>query len=206
VASFPFQSEKEDHLLLLSRISADKGPHLAVEVARRCGKKLLLAGKVDPADREFFATTMAPLIDGDQVVFVGEADARIKRELYKAASCVLMPITWEEPFGLVLAEAQACGTPVIAFGRGAAPEIVLDGVTGFVVDTVDEMVVAVSRVNEISPMACRQHVEANFGREAMAEGYVRVYESILAAAQAGSVVLPRNGDLPSWDAPPVLAA
>jgi glycosyltransferase involved in cell wall biosynthesis len=192
VASFPFQSEKEDHLLFLSRISADKGPHLAVEVARRCGKKLLLAGKVDPADREFFATTMAPLIDGDQVVFVGEADARIKRELYKAASCVLMPITWEEPFGLVLAEAQACGTPVIAFGRGAAPEIVLDGVTGFVVDTVDEMVAAVSRVNEISPMACRQHVEANFGREAMAQGYLRVYESILAPAQAGPVGSNKN--------------
>ena len=179
VASFPFQAEKDDHLLFLSRISPEKGPQLAVEVARRCGKKLILAGKVDPVDREFFASTIAPLIDGDRVVFVGEADARMKRELYRAASCVLMPITWEEPFGLVLAESQACGTPVITFNRGAAAEIVKDGVTGFVVDSVDEMVAAVARVNEIGPMACRQHVERHFGRQAMAEGYLRVYQSIL---------------------------
>lgn len=206
VASFPFQSEKEDHLLFLSRISADKGPHLAVEVARRCGKKLLLAGKVDPADREFFASTMAPLIDGDQVVFVGEADARMKRKLYNAASCVLMPITWEEPFGLVLAESQACGTPVITFDRGAAAEIVRDGVTGFVVNTVDEMVAAVARVNEISPMACRRHVEEHFGGEAMAEGYLRVYQSILAPAQAGPVSPNKNGHAAPRGTLPALAA
>ena len=95
VASFPFQAEKDDHLLFLSRISPEKGPQLAVEVARRCGKKLILAGKVDPYDRDFFVSTIAPLIDGDRVVFAGEADAQRKRELYKAASCVLMPITWE---------------------------------------------------------------------------------------------------------------
>lgn len=206
VASFPFQAEKEDHLLFLSRISPDKGPQLAVEVARRCGKKLILAGKVDPADREFFTSTIAPLIDGDQVVFVGEADARMKRELYKAASCVLMPITWEEPFGLVLAESQACGTPVITFDRGAAAEIVRDGVTGFVVDSVEEMAAAVARVNEISPMVCRQHIEENFGGQAMAEGYLRVYESILAPAQAGPVGPNKNGHAAPRVALPALAA
>lgn len=206
VASFPFQTEKEDHLLFLSRISPEKGPQLAVEVARRSGKKLLLAGKVDPADREFFASTIAPLIDGDQVVFVGEADARMKRALYKAASCVLMPITWEEPFGLVLAEAQACGTPVIAFDRGAAAEIVRDGITGFVVDSVEEMAAAVGRVSEINPMACRQHVEEHFGGQAMAEGYLRVYQSILEPARVDPSGIPPNGDLPSRDAPSVLAA
>ena len=212
VASFPFQAEKDDHLLFLSRISADKGPQLAVEVARRCGKKLILAGKVDPYDRDFFASTIAPLIDGDRVVFVGEADAKMKRELYKAATCVLMPITWEEPFGLVLAEAQACGTPVIAFNRGAAAEIVQDGVTGFVVHSVDEMVAAVARVNQISPMACRRHIERHFGREAMADGYLRVYQSILEGRLPGQSGAPPNGKAPrqavrpSGDARPALAA
>jgi glycosyltransferase involved in cell wall biosynthesis len=196
VASFPFQAEKDDHLLFLSRISPEKGPHLAVEVARRCGKKLILAGKVDPFDRDFFASTIAPLIDGDRVVFVGEADAKMKRELFKAASCVLMPITWEEPFGLVLAEAQACGTPVITFNRGAAAEIVQDGVTGFVVDSVDEMVAAVARVNEIDPVACRQHVERHFDRKAMAESYLRVYQSILERRPAGHSGAPPGGKAP----------
>lgn len=212
VASFPFQAEKDDHLLFLSRISPEKGPQLAVEVARRCGKKLILAGKVDPVDRDFFANTIAPLIDGNRVVFVGEADAKIKRELYKAASCVLMPITWEEPFGLVLAEAPACGTPVITFNRGAAAEIVRDGVTGFVVDSVDEMVAAVARVNEIGPMACRQHVERHFDRRAMAEGYLRVYQSILEQRPdaAEDVALNRNtpqrSAQPSGDTHPALVA
>ena len=212
VASFPFQAEKDDHLLFLSRIAPEKGPQLAVEVARRCGKKLILAGKVDPYDHDFFVSTIAPLIDGDRVVFVGEADAKMKRELYRAASCVLMPITWEEPFGLVLAEAQACGTPVIVFNRGAAAEIVQDGVTGFVVDSEDEMVAAVARVNEISPMACRQHIERHFGQEAMAEGYLRVYQSILERRRAGQSGAPLSGktppeaERPSGDARPALVA
>jgi glycosyltransferase involved in cell wall biosynthesis len=197
VASFPFQAEKDDHLLFLSRFAPEKGPEVAVEVARRCGKKLILAGKVDPLDHDFFVNTIAPLIDGERVVFVGEADAKTKRELYKAASCVLMPITWEEPFGLVMAEAQACGTPVLAFDRGAAAEIVQDGVTGFVVDSEDEMVAAVARVNEISPIACRQHIERHFGRQAMAEGYLRVYQAILERRRAG-----QSGDSPSGKALP----
>src|SRR3990170_2119127 len=94
VPSFPFQAEKDDHLLFLGRFSPDKGPQLAVEVARRTGRRLILAGKVDPADLDFFTTVVAPLIDGEQVVCVGEADARMKRELYRNAYCVLMPITW----------------------------------------------------------------------------------------------------------------
>jgi glycosyltransferase involved in cell wall biosynthesis len=123
-----------------------------------------------------------------------------------------MPITWEEPFGLVLAEAQACGTPVISFNRGAAKEIVRDGVTGFVVDTMDEMVAAVARVKEISPMACRQHVESNFGRQAMAEGYLRAYQSILEewpnAVPAGALSrnMPQQAVRPGGDVRPALVA
>lgn len=179
VSSFPFESEKEDYLLFLSRISVEKGPHLAVEVARRTGRRLLIAGKVDEVDRDFYASTVAPLIDGDQVVFLGEADAKMKRELYKKAYCVLMPITWDEPFGLVMVEAQACGTPVLAFNRGAAPELIRDGFTGFLTNEVDEMVKSVHYVSNIDPAACRRHVARLFDAPVMAENYLRVYESIL---------------------------
>ncbi len=183
VASFPFEKEKEDHLLFLSRISPEKGPHLAVEVARRAGRRLIIAGKVDAADSEFFKSTVAPLIDGDRVVFTGEADAAMKRQLYRKAQCVLMPIMWDEPFGLVLAEAQACGTPVLAFERGAASEIVRHGETGFVVKNVDEMVEAVKRVPEINPATCRRHAEERFDVPVMTDNYLALYESMLKEPQ-----------------------
>jgi glycosyltransferase involved in cell wall biosynthesis len=179
VPSFPFQRSKGESLLYLSRISPEKGPEAAVEVARRTGRRLIMAGKVDPADREYYHTKVEPLIDGDHVQFVGEADAKLKRDLYKDAFALLMPITWEEPFGLVLAEAQACGTPVITFGRGAAPEIVRHGSTGFVVDTTDEMVDAVARVPEIDPATCRENVEHRFDAPIMAANYMSVYRRIL---------------------------
>jgi glycosyltransferase involved in cell wall biosynthesis len=124
-------------------------------------------------------------MDGNRVRYVGEADAVMKRELYRNASALLMPITWEEPFGLVMAEAQACGTPVICFRRGAAPEIVCDGETGFVVETTDEMVAAVHRTGEIEPSACRENVERRFDSPAMAANYLEVYRRILDAERPG---------------------
>jgi glycosyltransferase involved in cell wall biosynthesis len=182
VSSFPFSEQKDDHLLFLARISREKGPHLAIEAARRTGKRLIMAGKVDPADREFFNTVIEPQIDGRQIVYVGEADAGLKRKLYKNASCALMPIIWDEPFGLVMAEAQACGTPVIAFNRGAAPEIVRNEQTGFVVEDVDQMVAAIGRAGEIRPVDCRSWVESEFDAPAMARRYLEIYEDILAPA------------------------
>src|SRR3972149_2767850 len=112
VATFPFTEKKEDYLLCLNRVSAEKGTHLAVEVARRVGRKLIIAGKVDDADREEYETIVKPVIDGRDVEFVGEADHRLKRGRYAAAAGLLMPICWGGPFGLVLTEAMACGTPV----------------------------------------------------------------------------------------------
>src|SRR5581483_11775949 len=105
----------------------EKAPHLAVEVARRLGQRLVMAGKVDWRDEPYFRRVMEPLIDGDTVVFTGEADAQRKRELYRHARALLLPLQWEEPFGLVMIEAMACGTPVIAFPRGAAPELIVEG-------------------------------------------------------------------------------
>jgi glycosyltransferase involved in cell wall biosynthesis len=181
VASFPFQNQKRDHLLFLSRMSPEKGPILAIEVARRTGRRLVMAGKVDAKDRDFFTREVEPLIDGEQIIFIGEADAALKRELYRDASCVLMPIQWDEPFGLVMPEAMACGTPVIVFNRGAAPEIVEDGETGFIVDTLDEMVSAVGRVQTIDPAFCRARAEQRFDAPIMTRRYLEIYESIIEA-------------------------
>ncbi len=181
VASFPYDEDKEDYLLFLSRVSPDKAPHLAVEVAKRLGKRIIVAGKVDPnpIDQGYFRTTLAPLVDGDQVQFFGEANSRQKRKLYAKARCLLIPLRWEEPFGLVLAEAMACGTPVVAFRRGAASEVVVHGETGYLVEDLDRMVEAVRKVDQIDPARCRRHVEENFGPQRMAAGYLNVYQRLL---------------------------
>lgn len=181
VASFTFSEAKDDYLLCLNRIAPEKGTHLAIEVARRAGRKLIIAGKVDQADRLYYEAMVKPLIDGREVVFVGEADHRAKKELYAKAACVLMPICWEEPFGLVMVEAMASGTPVIAFARGAAPELIIDGETGFLVHDVDSMVEALDKIDSIEPARCRQHVEANFNVPVMVEGYLRLYREIIGA-------------------------
>jgi len=179
VQTYPFRSDKEDYLLCLARVSPEKGTHLAIEVARRLSMPLIIAGKVDRVDREYFETAIEPQIDGANVRFFGEANAEDKRELYARARCLLVPICWEEPFGLVMPEAMACGTPVIAFARGAAPEIVVDSETGFLVDDVDGMVEAVRQVGEINPRRCRSHVERRFDVPVMVDGYLEVYERIL---------------------------
>ncbi|HZP56271.1 MAG TPA: glycosyltransferase family 4 protein [Dehalococcoidia bacterium] len=178
VASYPFQREKGEDLLFLSRLAPEKGPHLAIAVAKRLGMRLILAGKVDRFDRDFFEEVVRDQIDGEQIVFVGEADARRKRDLYRNARCLLMPLTWEEPFGLVMPEAMACGTPVIALRRGSAPELIVHGETGFVVDTVDEMADAVLDLGRIDPARCRDHVQAEFSVERMARAYLRLYEAL----------------------------
>jgi len=183
VSSFPFDSNKEDYLLYLARISPEKGPDVAVEVARRSGCKLIIAGKVDDADSAFFASVIAPLIDDKQILYLGEADQVLKRKLYRKARCLLTPLNWDEPFGLVMTEAMACGTPVIALNRGSVPELIVDGETGYIVDNLEEMVEAVYRVDNIDPTRCRQHVEANFDLPIMTANYLGMYERIITAAE-----------------------
>ena len=194
VSSFPYEEHKEDYLLFLSRISVDKMPHLAVEVARRTGRRLIIAGKVDRVDQQYFDSVLAPLIDGKQIQFVGEADARRKRELFSKAYCLVLPLSWEEPFGLVMIEAMACGTPVISFGRGSTPEVVIDGETGYIVRNVDEMAEAVQKVDRISPRRCRQHVEDNFDARIMADRYLQAYQRIIARERAYPELLPAVSD------------
>lgn len=181
-ASHPFDPAPRDAarpLLFLSRISREKGPHLAIEVARRLGERLLVAGNIDDVDRDYFASEVAPGIDGERIVYLGEADAARKRELLAGARCLLAPITWDEPFGLFMIEAMASGTPVVAMRRGSAPEVVSSGVTGFVVDSVEEMADAVRRIGGIDPAACRRWVESRFDVPRMVDSYLAVYARVL---------------------------
>jgi glycosyltransferase involved in cell wall biosynthesis len=179
VETFPFRAEKDDYLLFLGRLSSEKGPHHAIEVARRLNARLILAGKVDQVDRPYYEEKVEPLLDDEQIVFIGEADFQRKRELFSRARCLLHPVTWDEPFGLVMTEAMACGTPVIGFRRGSVPEVIADGETGFVVDTEDDMAAAVERLSEIDPHRCRQRVVENFSTARMVDAYERIYHEIV---------------------------
>jgi len=184
IDSFPFQTEKEDFALFIGRIVPEKAPHLAIAAARKAGVRLVIAGKVAaPEEREYFESVIKPEINGCSVEFVGEADATLKRELYRRAKCLLVPLQWDEPFGLVMIEAMACGTPPIAFNRGAASEIICHRETGFLVPGLDEMIDMIDRVDQIDPVACRAAVQARFSPCALADRYLALYEKILGCAR-----------------------
>jgi glycosyltransferase involved in cell wall biosynthesis len=177
VADFPFRSEKDDYVLWVGRMNPDKGPHRAIAAAREADVKLVLAGPVQPGNEEFFAREVEPHIDGDRVEYIGEVGEE-KAELYVAACAFLMPIRWPEPFGLVMTEAMACGTPVIAFPEGSASEIVVDGETGFVVEDEHAMAEAIGRLDQIDPERCRESARERFDVAAVAEAYERAYRSV----------------------------
>ncbi len=184
VSSYPFNGgQRDDYLLFLSRISTEKGPHLAIELARRLSMRLIIAGNVHPLDNEYFQSEVLPNVDGDMILYAGEVDYYRKRELMLQARCLLAPICWDEPFGLFMVEAMACGTPVVAFNRGAAPEVVKHGETGFIVTTLDEMAEAVAEVDRIDPRRCREHVQQSFGVSRMGDDYLAAYDRILSEAQ-----------------------
>jgi glycosyltransferase involved in cell wall biosynthesis len=171
--------EHDAPLVFLGRIEAIKGPHIAIEVARRTGASLVIAGNVAPEHRAWFDATVAPHIDGRRIKYVGPVNDAQKNALLGNARALLMPIRWEEPFGIVMAEALACGTPVIGFARGAVPEVVGDGVTGFVVNDVDEMVAAVGNIDRLDRYACRLRAERSFSSTALVEGYLAVYGELI---------------------------
>jgi glycosyltransferase involved in cell wall biosynthesis len=180
VDSFPFEATKGDYFLFIGRMAPAKAPHLAIEAARRAGARIILAGKVAlPEEHVYFHEVVEPLLDGEQARFIGEAGAQQKRDLFAGARALLMPLRWDEPFGLVMIEAMACGTPAIVFKRGAAAEVVADGETGYLVGDVDGMVAAIDRLDQIDPYACRAYVEDRFGPEAIADGYLKVYNRML---------------------------
>jgi glycosyltransferase involved in cell wall biosynthesis len=177
VGDFPFRDDKDDYLLWIGRLNDDKGPQRAIVAAQEAGVPLVLAGPVQPGQQEFFGAEVEPLIDGDGVRYIGEVGDE-KGDLYAGARALLMPIRWAEPFGLVMTEAMACGTPVIAFPEGSAPDLVLDGETGFVVENEHAMAEAIQRLDEIDPARCRSSAEERFDVAPVAEAYERAYELV----------------------------
>jgi glycosyltransferase involved in cell wall biosynthesis len=181
VEQYPFADQKDDVVLWMGRFSPDKGPEIAIDAARAAGLPIVLAGKLsEPAEQEFFDAEIAPRL-GDGVRYVGEVGGRDKRELCARARALLFPIQWEEPFGIVMLEALACGTPVVATRRGSVPEVVEDGVNGIVVDSdaqVDELAQALHSAVEIDPARCRASVRLRFTPQLMADGYEAVYRSV----------------------------
>ena len=207
VNDFPFKEEpdKESYLFMIGRIALVKGQDKAIELAKETGSKLIIAGCMQnkPDDREFFeglkkSTNLSvdigkhpvkkdyydkvikPLLDCDkQIIFIGELDNEQKKQWYRHARATLFPIQWGEPFGLVLLESMACGTPILAFKAGAVPEIVVDGKTGFVVDCLTDMIGAVDRIDRIDPGECRKHVQDHFSITRMANQYSELYQQIV---------------------------
>ncbi len=207
VEEYPLKEkpDKGSYLFTIGRVTSDKGQDKAIEIAKKTGSKLIIAGCVQnkPADREFFAglkdsidllvevgknpvdndyyeRVIKPLLDCDkQIIYIGEINSEHKKQWFLHARATLFPIQWGEPFGLVLVESMACGTPVVALNRGAVPEIVVDGKTGFVVDSTDAMIEAVSLIDSIDPSDCRSHVQTHFSIKSMAYKYSELYHQII---------------------------
>jgi glycosyltransferase involved in cell wall biosynthesis len=167
------------YLAFLGRISPEKRVDRAIEVAHKTGIPLKIAAKVDDDDRQYYEERIAPMLEHDHVDFIGEIGAADKGDFLGHAQALLFPIDWAEPFGLVMIEAMACGTPVVAYRSGSVPEVITDGVSGFIVETIEEAVDAVGRLHAISREGCRASFEKRFTVERMARDYLAVYERLI---------------------------
>jgi glycosyltransferase involved in cell wall biosynthesis len=184
-SDYVFSEDKDDYVAFLGRMAPCKGPHLAIAAARRAGVRLKLAGEIQPIFKDYWERDVAPGIDGRQIEYLGEADFLLKNELLSRARALLFPIQWEEPFGLVLVEAMACGTPVLAFPGGAVEEIVRDGVNGWMCRDVEEMAQHIAAL-PLDPVRCRAFAAANFSVQRMADDYLDVYASVARGISAAS--------------------
>jgi glycosyltransferase involved in cell wall biosynthesis len=178
---YPFvaQAQEPPYLAFLGRFSPEKGPQHAIAIAKKTGWRLKMAGKVDVVDSKFFEREIAPQIDGKQIQFLGEINHAEKTELLGKAAITLFPITWQEPFGLVMIESMATGTPVIAMNLGSVPEVIGQGVTGFVCQSYDEMAAMIPKALELNRHDCRRYVESKFSVTQMVDGYEAVYEKLI---------------------------
>jgi glycosyltransferase involved in cell wall biosynthesis len=186
---FDLREKPGDYLVFLGRISPEKRVDRAIRIAQRVGMRLKIAAKIDDPDRRYYQQEIEPLLrkNGHLVEFIGEIGEDGKNDLLGNAFALLFPIDWPEPFGLVMIEAMACGTPVIAYRNGSVPEVIDEGISGFVVDNEDEVVRAVERVGDLNRRACRQVFERRFSAARMTRDYVKVYEQLMEEppAQAG---------------------
>lgn len=180
----PVPAPSNDYLAFLGRVSPEKRLDRAIRIAQKCGRRLKIAAKIDSADVEYFQSTISPLLTDASVEFVGEIDDNAKSEFLGNAAALLFPIDWPEPFGLVMIEAMACGTPVVAWRQGAAPEVVEDGLTGFLVEDEAQAAQAVERALQLDRAAIRRRCEERFDAGHMAAHYRRIYRSMLETGAA----------------------
>ncbi len=177
IRQFDFQQVPDDTLLFFGRIHNDKGARQAIEIARACGKKLIMAGIIQ--DQMYFDRYVAPHLDNDTVAYVGSVGPAERNRMLGNALALLHPIQFDEPFGLSVIESMACGTPVIAFDRGSMPELIENGKSGFLVDNVGKAIESVAHIKEIDRPTCRRHVERHFTVDRMVDAYINVYEMII---------------------------
>ena len=187
--AWPTQERKGDYLLWIGRVSPEKGPHRAIAAARAADVPLVLAGVIQPGQQRFFDREVAPHIDGKRVRFIGEVSGKAKRSLFAHARGLLMPIRWDEPFGMVIVEALACGTPVIAFREGAMRELIIDGKTGYLVADERAMTDAIGQLPRISALDCRTWVSQHCDGDVVAAAYERIYRSVALSRPATELVL-----------------
>ncbi len=207
---YRFSPGTGEYLAFIGRISPEKGLDKAIEIAKRAGIPLRIAAKVDRADREYFEQVIRPLLDHPLVDYIGEISDREKNEFLGNALALVLPLNWPEPFGLVMIEAMACGTPVVAFSCGSVPEIVKDGLTGYIVHDVDEAVRAISSVPSLKREWIRKVFEQRFSAERMCRKYVSVYERLQLQKEVVQVVVPERAPAkpglfmiePSWPQSP----
>ena len=195
-----FQSRAGGYLAFLGRIAPEKRPDLAIEIAARSGMPLKIAAKVDRADQAYWDTKIRPMVEAHHpdVEFIGEIGEREKESFLGGAAALLFPVDWPEPFGLVMIEAMACGTPVIAFRRGSVPEIVTEGVSGFVVDTIEEAVTAVGRATRLDRAKVRAEFDCRFTAERMAREYVNIYSKLVSTRSRSAQLEMLNQRRQEW--------
>lgn len=174
---FTFRKTPKDHLLYFGRIHPEKGTYESIMIAKKSGRKLVISGLIQ--DQEYFDTKVQPFINDEDIVFVGNSGPRERDKLLGEAYALLHPISFKEPFGLSVAEAMMCGTPVIAFNLGSMPELIDNGKTGFLVNSIEEAATAVGKITLIDRKICRDWALAEFSREKMTTGYLKVYNQIV---------------------------
>jgi glycosyltransferase involved in cell wall biosynthesis len=192
--NYPFQAQPQDppYLAFLGRLSPEKGPQHALTIAKQVGWHLKMAGKIDVGDRQFFEQEIAPQIDGKRIAYLGEVNHAQKVELIGNATVTLFPINWHEPFGLVMIESMATGTPVIGMNLGSVPEVIGHGKTGFVCNSYEEMAAMIPAAAKLDRQTCREHVKNNFSVTQMVDGYEAAYRQLLESRIAlnGRILLP----------------
>lgn len=179
IDKFEFNPKPKNYLIFLGRINPDKGIEEAIAIAKATHQKLIIVAKVDPPDRIYYRNIIKPLINGKNIVYLGELGEKAKIEVLREAKALLSPIQWDEPFGLVNIEAMACGVPVLSINRGSMPEIFKDGKVGYLCKGTDELIKRVKKIDKVSRKACRDHVEQYFTSKTMAKNYLKAYKKVI---------------------------